>query len=176
MKGYLVYDPVNKDLVLSDEPVKIPLYAAVDMIKQTVYPLSAYDIILDDDNTIIIGNQRIIRDNLVIYPYDAELQNIINNEPERIIAKSSLQKIVPVDKANYAPVTAIFVNYIMLKGTDIPLKRDKQQFKLTLIRELNKITDGSKEFPFKKWEQLLPLYGLNIEEVFKDEYKIHKKI
>lgn len=176
MKGYLIYDTTTKELVLEDKPVKVPLYAAVDMSKQTVYPLDYYTIIVDDDNSLVIGNQRVSRDDIAIYPYDSELQNIINNEPERIIAKNSLQKIVAVDNANYQPVTAIFVNFILLKGTDIPLKRDKQQFKLALIRELNKVTDGSKEYPFKKWEQLLPLYGLNIEDVFKDEYKTHRKI
>lgn len=176
MKGYLTYDIITKEFGISDEPFKLPLYAAVDLIKQTVYPLSTYSLIVDDDDMIIVGNQKISRDNLGIYPYDLELQNIINNEPERIIAKSSLQKITPVDEAKYAPVTAIMVNFLLLKGTDIPLKKDKQQFKLTLLRELGKLTDGSKEFPFKKWEQLLPLYGLNMEDVFKDEYKTHKKI
>lgn len=172
MKGYLIYNINQEVFLLEHTPKLIPDYAAVNIETKQVYLLDVYTPIQLDDDTVQIGNDVMQFDQIVVYPRNEQLAEILNQDPSQIVMKNTLQKIPPARETNFPPYTKIIVNFLQMKGKEKPLPKETHYVKCSLIRELLKTIETQKEMNLNKLQTLLEFYDLKLTDIFKDEYMI----
>lgn len=164
---YLIVE--NHEFKESESPQRTSDYCVQDSSGR-IFLLSQYDIIKDGVNTVVIGRKRLSISELKILDMD-ELSHRINSEEYNVTTKDADRKLLDPDKHNFKPFTKAVVKLLRNNRQKRTLSDSDYEKILQILREINKLSDGSKEISIKKAEELLELYNLSITDLLKDELK-----
>lgn len=164
---YLIVD--KGKLIESEVPKRNDEYALVDETTNHIFVLDLYDVIIVNKDKVDIGSKRVDRENLRLTRID-ELSDILNSERPQIVTKDAERKMLDPYGHNFKPFTKAIMIAIKNNTRKRGLVRDDYDKILGLIREINKLADGSKDISVKKAEELLESYGLSISDIIKEEY------
>lgn len=156
-------------LVESEEPMRNEEYFLVDETTNHIYSLNLYDIQKVNDTKVDIGLRRIDLNNLRLCRQE-DLTEILNSERPQMVTKDAERKMLNPYENNFRPFTRAVLIAVQKHKNRRALKRDDYDKILGLIREFNKLADGSKDVSVKKAEELLYYYNLSITDIIREEF------
>jgi len=168
MSNYLIVENGKDALITSKKPCKNDYYSIWNEKLNTLYPLSICDVV-DDGENYIISNKVMSKEDckLLLNEIAKESQD---NSRERQVYKVVDYKMSSPYTSKYMPFTRAVLIAIDKKGQQLLLSIKQHDQKLSLIRDLNELANGSAELSIKKASLLLELYGLCIEDILSPEF------
>lgn len=164
-------DKGNLYFEIEKEPKRTE-FVIYDSSNGKVYPNGFMDVILEDEDskTGLIGLTTVnLSDLRPITSAQAAVN--VSAQTHNTIIKETKSRIKKPRESHYLPFTKAVVNAILKKGEDVALTQEAHTKKMGLISQINKIgEEGVKDISLHKASDLLKLFTLKIEDLFKEEY------
>lgn len=160
-------------LYFEKEPESINTdYVILDKSNRKLYPNTLMEVKIEneEDTTGFIGLTEVNLSDLVPITNE-EAANNINESYIPTVTKETKSRIIKPEDANYCTFTKIIVNAILKYGKDVTLSQDDHSRKVTLIAIINKLADGEKDISISKAEDILQLYTIKLEDLFKEDLR-----
>lgn len=173
MLFYNIKKDENESLYFEKESIPVATsYIIMDKNNKKLYPNSIMEVKIEneDDTFGYIGLTRVELSDLVPITNE-EAANNINESYIPTVTKETKSKIIKPGDAHYLPFTKIVVNAILRYGRDVTLTQSDHTRKIQLIASLNKLSKEEKEISILKAEEILQLFTLKLEDLFKEELK-----
>lgn len=173
MLYYNIKEDENKNLYFEKEnEAKNTDYIIMDKSNKKLYPNSFMEVRIenDEDEFGYVGLTRVnLSDLAPITNQEAAIN--INESYVPTVTKETKSKIIKPEDAHYLPFTKIVVNAILRFGKDVTLSQADHTRKVSLIASLNKLAEEEREISIFKAEEILQLFTLKLEDLFKEELK-----
>ncbi|MGL5315656.1 MAG: hypothetical protein ACRC92_20545 [Peptostreptococcaceae bacterium] len=145
-------------------------YVLLNKRNNHMYILSFNSVMEYDENSVMVRGDIIPMDDISIISRNESVErfNSIEN-PSDSIQKDTKSKITKPKDANYQPFVRVVVNAILLMGKDVIISREDHERKMSLINVINKMADGSREITANKAREILALYTIKLEDLFKED-------
>lgn len=171
MAGYK-YLSIDDDgeIVISDKRFESNDYA-FKALDGSIFPCMIYDAVVLSDELVSIGGMNYYINTLKVVPMESITSLQGQDEDRPSVTKDISSKLPDPTEYKLQPFTSAVITACKM-NKPIALTKEEHQNRLTIIRNIK--NNSEVEISVRKASELLSYYGLEIQNIIKDEYVVKR--
>jgi len=152
-----------------NKPVPDKKYVIYNTALDTIYPLHLYTILVHNEEKFRIAGKLMNKKDCIPL-LESDGLKMMEKNTKKLIQKSAIDTILSPFSNTYPPFTKAVVMAIIKDGIEVALTPEMHNKKTALIRECNKRANTDVDISMKKAEELLGMFNIRLNSIFKPEY------